>query len=200
MNQDRLYELISLKLSGEATSSEITELETYLLGNPAESHQVEMLIAMWEAKRSASTNKQELFNRHMQRLSNHLSEPVLQYELPEAEIIEMNEQPVRRSAFKKIIWSVSIAASLFLGYLLYSNFISGNEGPKNAARNTVSTKRGSKSKVVLPDGTQVWLNADSRITYNEQFQGQIREVELTGEAFLMWYVMRTGLLSSILQQ
>jgi ferric-dicitrate binding protein FerR (iron transport regulator) len=37
--------------------------------------------------------------------------------------------------------------------------------------------------VELPDGTQVWLNADSRITYNEEFQGKIREVNLTGEAY-----------------
>src|SRR4029078_631833 len=49
--------------------------------------------------------------------------------------------------------------------------------------NTVSTKRGSKSKVQLPDGTQVWLNADSRIAYNEKFQGNLREVTLEGEAY-----------------
>jgi ferric-dicitrate binding protein FerR (iron transport regulator) len=35
----------------------------------------------------------------------------------------------------------------------------------------------------LPDGTQVWLNADSRIAYNENFQGGIREVSLEGEAY-----------------
>jgi ferric-dicitrate binding protein FerR (iron transport regulator) len=162
----------------------LAELESYLLGNPGDSHRVEALIAMWEAKRPASANKQELFNRHMQRLSSHLSEPVLQYEMPEADVIEMEEQPVRRNRLKKILWTASVAASLFIGYLVYSNFLADeNRTEKNTARNTVSTKRGSKSKVVLPDGTQVWLNADSRITYNEKFQGTIREVDLTGEAY-----------------
>jgi ferric-dicitrate binding protein FerR (iron transport regulator) len=51
------------------------------------------------------------------------------------------------------------------------------------AENTVSTKPGSKSKVQLPDSSQVWLNADSRITYNESFRGPFREVQLIGEAY-----------------
>ena len=51
------------------------------------------------------------------------------------------------------------------------------------AQNTITTKRGSKSKVQLPDGSEVWLNADSKITYKENFQGQNREVQLEGEAF-----------------
>jgi ferric-dicitrate binding protein FerR (iron transport regulator) len=49
--------------------------------------------------------------------------------------------------------------------------------------NEVATKKGSKSKISLPDGTQVWLNADTRLTYSNDFMGEQREVFLTGEAF-----------------
>ncbi len=54
---------------------------------------------------------------------------------------------------------------------------------KSIHKNQVGTKKGSKSHIVLPDGTNVWLNADSKITYPGNFQGDIREVSLVGEAF-----------------
>lgn len=44
------------------------------------------------------------------------------------------------------------------------------------------TPRGEKSMVKLPDGSEVWLNANSRLVYNS-FSKHRREVELTGEAF-----------------
>jgi transmembrane sensor len=49
--------------------------------------------------------------------------------------------------------------------------------------NEVSTKKGSMSYVKLPDGTQVWLNTNTRLTYNGNFTGALREVTLSGEAY-----------------
>ncbi len=49
--------------------------------------------------------------------------------------------------------------------------------------NEISTRNGSKSHLVLPDGTLVWLNAGSRIVYDKNFGAALREVSLTGEAF-----------------
>lgn len=43
--------------------------------------------------------------------------------------------------------------------------------------------RGDKMIVVLPDGSKVWLNADSKITYPENFSASFRELSLMGEAF-----------------
>lgn len=43
---------------------------------------------------------------------------------------------------------------------------------------------GMRSHIVLPDGTDLWLNAESRIRYGIPFTRENREVELTGEAFL----------------
>ena len=185
MNQERIWELISLKLSGEAQPQELAELESFLQENPEEGFRVETLIAIWNSHSCEPSNKKAAFNRHMQRLSNHLSEPVLQYEnavLPDENgNAERTVTPMLRT--RKLFWASGIAASLLIGFFIYST-ITANKGenPKNAG-NTISTKRGSKTKISLPDGTQVWLNADSRITYNENFLGNAREVELTGEAF-----------------
>lgn len=49
--------------------------------------------------------------------------------------------------------------------------------------NTLSTPRGRLFHLVLPDGSRVWLNAESAIRYPTSFEGSERKVELTGEAF-----------------
>jgi hypothetical protein len=49
--------------------------------------------------------------------------------------------------------------------------------------NTISNPRGSKvQSLTLIDGTQVWLNAESSITYPTAFIGSERNVTITGEA------------------
>jgi transmembrane sensor len=49
--------------------------------------------------------------------------------------------------------------------------------------NTVSTPRGGQYQLVLPDGSQVWLNAESSIRYPTVFAGNERKVTITGEAY-----------------
>jgi hypothetical protein len=49
--------------------------------------------------------------------------------------------------------------------------------------NTMTTPRGRQFQLVLPDGSMVWLNAASSITYPTVFTGPQREVRITGEAY-----------------
>ena len=46
----------------------------------------------------------------------------------------------------------------------------------------METPPGSQTKLTLPDGTTVWLNADSKIAYSQSFGIDNRDVSLTGEA------------------
>ena len=43
--------------------------------------------------------------------------------------------------------------------------------------------RGEEYQLTLADGTKVWLNSESKLTYPTQFASHIREVELEGEAY-----------------
>ncbi|NIG57117.1 FecR domain-containing protein [Chitinophaga sp. Cy-1792] len=48
---------------------------------------------------------------------------------------------------------------------------------------TLTTPRGANYQVRLPDGSVVWLNASSSITYPSVFEGNTREVAVSGEAY-----------------
>jgi transmembrane sensor len=71
--------------------------------------------------------------------------------------------------------------SLQNGTLLYDK----NTGAENGkiAYNTMITPKGRQYQVILPDGTKVWLNAASSLTYPTAFTGRERKVKIIGEAY-----------------
>jgi transmembrane sensor len=67
------------------------------------------------------------------------------------------------------------------GQLAYTT--SAEKPEKEIALNTLSTPRGGQFQLILPDGTKVWLNAASSITYPTAFVGKERKVTVTGEVY-----------------
>ncbi|HEX6427073.1 MAG TPA: FecR domain-containing protein [Niastella sp.] len=67
------------------------------------------------------------------------------------------------------------------GQLVYSQ--ENNNGDEPLTYNTLATPRSGQYQLVLPDGTKVWLNAESSIHYPVAFIGNERRVQITGEAY-----------------
>lgn len=78
----------------------------------------------------------------------------------------------------------SVAAALAGLLLIYnvSEYVAGR-GKEEMAFNTVKVPAGQQVEVTLSDGTHVWLNARSELSYPVSFGGDAREVRLKGEAF-----------------
>jgi transmembrane sensor len=71
------------------------------------------------------------------------------------------------------------------GLLYYQPNKTGNKEVTNQTiiYNTLSTPKGGEYQVTLPDGTKVWLNSASSLTFPVDFTGNSRLVKLTGEAY-----------------
>ncbi len=66
------------------------------------------------------------------------------------------------------------------GLLAYNSL---QERSVSAVYNTLTTHQGNQYQLVLPDGSKVWLNAASSISYPTVFTGKDRKVVITGEAY-----------------
>ncbi|MGM9477575.1 FecR domain-containing protein [Pedobacter sp. GSP4] len=69
------------------------------------------------------------------------------------------------------------------GALIYTIAAATSEKAQNNIYNTIETPRGGQYQINLPDGTKVWLNAESSLKYPAVFNGGERKVELKGEAY-----------------
>jgi ferric-dicitrate binding protein FerR (iron transport regulator) len=66
------------------------------------------------------------------------------------------------------------------GQLVYTSL---NEKPTEVLFNNITTPRGGQFKVTLGEGSKVWLNAASSLSFPAAFEGDERRVKLEGEAY-----------------
>lgn len=96
--------------------------------------------------------------------------------------INKNE-PVILSGRKFIRYFSRVAAilifpiALALAYFVYQNSFA------DEFMQTISAPLASRTNFELPDGSKVWLNAGSSVTFPTHFLGKIRKVELVGQAY-----------------
>ena len=108
-----------------------------------------------------------------------------------AQIRALTSRKPERKPLKIMTWlPTAIAAAAVLALVLVLAIPGRNDkvmydfaGIPAAYKHTVYTESGVKSQVTLPDGTHVWLNSESKITFPDQFQGERREIEFSGEAY-----------------
>lgn len=79
--------------------------------------------------------------------------------------------------------SMKWAAVLLVAFISSYMYFDAQYGSFDAAANTITVPPGQRVNLSLSDGTKVYLNAGSTFTYPSLFAGDMREVELNGEAF-----------------
>lgn len=184
--EDRIWSLLTKKLTNEALPEELAEFDGLLINNPELQHQAELLTQMW--RQTTGINLAESEAAYLRHLVNHKGE-FFHQEIAEETIHFRNEaQEEEKSIWHRIarknvmVWSAAImivVSALFFFYL-QKNL---NQSNKEAI-SSVATKNGNRTKIILPDGSQVWLNAGSKLDYNNLvFNKDLREVSLNGEAY-----------------
>lgn len=95
--------------------------------------------------------------------------------------IKSSNQVVKQYARTFSIKYMSVAASIAFILGIALSYLLNPTVAQNYT--TVTAPRGQKAQIELPDGTEVWLNSGSKISYPTNFNSNNRNVKLTGEAF-----------------
>jgi transmembrane sensor len=187
MNQEYIWNLIAKKIAGEASPEELSELEGLLKSNPDLHYPLQIIDDLWKHNRHfIRQTAEDAFTTHVARMSE-MNVDFKHEKTPEKESNFPGDLPANKNkkSFTGIFLGISavlVIAVIAMRYIV-PNF-AGREtefGQKNLSE--ISTHNGSKTNVVLPDGTVVKLNAGSRLTYDKEYGSTIREVNLMGEAF-----------------
>lgn len=104
----------------------------------------------------------------------------------EKALSDVNEKINVRKTIPWLKWIQQAAAILFIP-LLIAFFIERNSGneSKSIQLMEIKTNPGMTTSFMLPDGTTVFLNSGSSLSYPSAFTGNKRTVALNGEAFFM---------------
>lgn len=85
---------------------------------------------------------------------------------------------------KRLVKYACYAAAIILLLVTTTLIVNTFKGTTdNLLVSEVYAPRKSKLKMKLPDGSVVWLNADSKLSYSEKFGRKNRNIQLTGEGY-----------------
>jgi len=179
MSKNRTWELVAKKLSGEASEQELGELENLLRANPEMHYPMQTVADLWHHTTPDTEDAHTAFATHAARMKD------LGMDIePEPDFSLTDSSGKRRK--KYFLLSLAFIAVAAISYYSYSLFSVAPVKPLAKLlpdKSEVSTKYGSRTYLRLPDGTQVWLNSGSKISYDKTYGLNLREVALSGEAY-----------------
>ena len=192
MSADRIWKLIARKLSREASQEELHELDLLLREHPDLHFPIQTITDIWQVPEVTGqtvdgTNLELAYQEHIHRMMQKgIALPHHTDEHGDNAYLLTGSRIIGKNIRKYLILAAVLVPLAFGGYWFYSKSAKPpvtENASSPAILSEVSTKNGSKSTILLPDGSQVRLNAGSKLTYDKQYGNGIREVTLIGEAY-----------------
>ncbi|WP_448699227.1 FecR family protein [Mucilaginibacter sp. AW1-3] len=169
MHDDRIMQLLARKVAGEATRDELRELGELLELYPDNLYYEEVLKQLWDQQPIADTDNdvEAAYLKHKEKYSE--------------EFFSAPAPRIRKLLIRRMLVAASVLILAVSGLVFYRAIKSS---PEKASVYTEITATANRKKIVLPDGTQVWLNTNSKIGFDGNMNNNpVRLVHLTGEAF-----------------
>jgi transmembrane sensor len=165
MNQQEYQNMIYRYFRGQLTESEYELLTDYLQQTTNQEY-FEQAKQEWNLNPELDENGRKNWNRLEYQINKSVATPF--------------KMPVTRRLWIQVASIAAILIAGLLGGSILTYLISDHRATQDEL--VFDTPRGEKSIVKLPDGSQVWLNANSKLVYHS-FSSTHRQVELKGEAF-----------------
>lgn len=162
MTEEYLKILAKKFLDGTATAEEKKLLHSWY-DEKLSSDELEVVISAVYG--SAGELKQSIFNRLKENQDNS----------------QLEVKPLHSGLFRRLgIWAASAAAVIAITFFTWNKL---HSIPENVMQ-TVHAPFGQTVSIQLSDGSKLWLNSGSTITFPKTFNKKLREVTLTnGQAF-----------------
>jgi ferric-dicitrate binding protein FerR (iron transport regulator) len=187
MNDDRLWSLLARQLADEASPAEKEELQRLLAERPDKQYLADIISTFFSAPPAeAAPEAGPDLNQRLQRIlkageggrpyhSGPAPSPVAGY--------PAGKRPFR--SLKRLLPYAAVLAGIGLSFWLVRRpanpVVLAEKMPVHSSE--VVARPGARTRLVLPDSTQVWLNSGSSLHYKNDFNSSLREVTLEGEAF-----------------
>lgn len=168
MQDEHFYDLMVGYFSDNLSAEEVAELVLWRDANEANSRLFRQLHTIW------------MSIPNMEQLAKY--DKVLAYK----KFMDCVHAHQRQRRHRRVMYMMRYAAILLVtvGVFSYLFYIKGQDMVESRfADISVEAPLGSTTRMTLPDGTQVWLNAGSRITYSQGFGVRERNVKLVGEGY-----------------
>jgi transmembrane sensor len=183
MTENRYWNLLAKKLAGDAGVEELQELESLIKSHPEWHYSSEFIENIWKSKADEpnSYDAEIAFELHLDNLKKNGVNIENIDPLP----LPFPSPSLKSKSYKKA-WALSLTAICILAIVLWIKFytsVSSTSVSQEKSFSEVSTRYGSKTRMILPDSSVVWLNAGSKLTYNEHFGITNRSTTLIGEAY-----------------
>ncbi|MGX5819682.1 FecR family protein [Chitinophaga lutea] len=167
MQEERFYDLMRQLMAGEASEADKAALREII----QEDEQLALLYREFFPGGEAAEEDSEAllaYSAHYTRMQiAGLFDPVQAQE---------QERRGRRR------WMLAVPVAACIAALLLAGWWFGIREQEVAGRE-IKTEKGARTHLVLADGSEVWLNANSSIREQPGFNRTNREVHLTGEAY-----------------
>ncbi len=173
-----IEDIIIKCLNGCATGEELATLGKWLDADPAnrsyfEKHQQEWNLGSDSAS-ALSYDSGAAFDRFTRHTGNGTARSSLSRH-------RIGGSRLRGSL--RIVVRVAAVAMILVGVFAAYRHFRSSVLDRYAGTVNVEAPAGSRTKVMLPDGTAVWLNADSRLSYTQNFGVTNRDVTIEGEGY-----------------
>ena len=164
-------ELIATYLTEGLDKNALAELKAWIAASPENEdyfiQQREVWFSAVSREAASKYNKDKAFDTFKNRIGSR------------KQVEKAPRQEFRLSA----VWRYAAIIAVILAVGCFSYWQGGVNVKDTFADISVEAPLGSRTKLYLPDGTLVWLNVGSRMTYSQGFGVDNRKVELEGEGY-----------------
>lgn len=176
-------ELLARYVADIATAEEIAAIQNWLKNAPENEKELAAFEMLWEKSTALKTRQVKVDTDvawDKVRLKMAAKNPVN---------TDVNTDPglahktiIRQLSVKKqFSYKLWIAAAVSMVMMAFGWYVFQTQ--LNAPETLQVATTNNTTEATLPDGTQVFLNYNSKISYPENFSGDLRSVALQGEAF-----------------